>query len=73
MPFRQYQAGTVIVAIVVRDERPPTQPRESLKGDSYEEIWRIAELCWTKIVEDRPTMNMIVLKWPCSMNTEDKG
>ena len=44
----------------------------SLKGDSYEELWRIAELCWAKAVADRPTMANVVSRWQRLETTLDE-
>ncbi|KAG8883291.1 hypothetical protein FRB99_004607, partial [Tulasnella sp. 403] len=60
-PFtNQYKEKlAIIMAVVDRDERPPTDPMTSPAGEPYEELWHAATLCWRKDPDKRPTMSEV--------------
>lgn len=55
-PFAEYaMQAPMLLAIVVRDERPPKLPTKSSTGECYLPLWAVAERCWSTDPRDRPT------------------
>ncbi len=63
-PFSQYQPPALVMAVVLRNERPPKEPHQSPKGVSYAEYWNIAAGCWAVMAGDRPMMTDVLSIWP---------
>lgn len=59
-PFPRYSSAQLITAVIVRDERPPPLPEESLNGEPYAWVWTVAERCWNTNPQDRPTAADVV-------------
>ncbi|KAG8891895.1 hypothetical protein FRB99_003257 [Tulasnella sp. 403] len=61
VPFEQYKTHAALLgAILKRGEVPPKTPDASPSGMSYERYWGIAERCWNREADERPTMSTIL-------------
>ncbi|KAG8902676.1 hypothetical protein FRB99_004265 [Tulasnella sp. 403] len=58
-PFSDYGAEEEVREAVTSGERPPTDPSGSKEGDSYHELWVIAEDCWNQDPHERPSMGYV--------------
>ncbi|KAG8961227.1 hypothetical protein FRC00_012912 [Tulasnella sp. 408] len=57
VPFAHlHNEVAVIKAVLTCDERPLTTPQVSPTGISYENIWSVAQSCWSKLPLDRISM-----------------
>lgn len=56
IPFHNHATHMAVVQAIMRDERPPTAPELSWKGESYASLWAIAKRCWPKEPTSRPSM-----------------
>lgn len=53
LPFSHLQLDTAIMrAVDTRGERPDKIPMEC-NGVSYENTWKVAEMCWSRLPEAR--------------------
>lgn len=56
VPFAHLELDMAVMnAVIDSDERPPQTPK-TLFGLSYEDIWEVAEACWSKEPEKRISM-----------------
>ncbi|KAG8893771.1 hypothetical protein FRB99_001716, partial [Tulasnella sp. 403] len=61
IPFYQYRIIPALIrAVKDRGELPPKEPESSPSGQSYALPWSIAERCWTRDPNERPSMLNIV-------------
>ncbi|KAG8895894.1 hypothetical protein FRB99_000290 [Tulasnella sp. 403] len=61
VPFHQSKSVPVLIRTVInKGELPPLEPAHSTSGISYEPMWTVAQRCWTKLPDERPTMAEVV-------------
>ncbi|KAG8903242.1 hypothetical protein FRB99_003559 [Tulasnella sp. 403] len=58
-PFQETLYAALITAIVKEGKRPPKEPMVSPTGLPYGYLWDIAECCWHKEPDERPTASSI--------------
>ncbi|KAG8903411.1 hypothetical protein FRB99_003341 [Tulasnella sp. 403] len=59
LPLYELSDGVIAAVALIRGQRPPREPESSPTGDSYESFWDIAESCWQKTPEARPSIAQI--------------
>ncbi|KAG8897111.1 hypothetical protein FRB99_008433 [Tulasnella sp. 403] len=59
VPYHGYQLPHAIFLAISNGTRPPMEPKTSPTGESYEPMWKIAECCWKKEPEARPTISEV--------------
>ncbi|KAG8898713.1 hypothetical protein FRB99_007198 [Tulasnella sp. 403] len=60
IPYANLKSSLALVnAVLVRDERPPTDPQISRTGVVFEPLWDVARDCWRTAAVDRPVMSAV--------------
>lgn len=53
-PFAEYELAQMVVAIVVRHEKPPRESFSLTANELYGCLWAVAERCWSTRPQNRP-------------------
>jgi len=53
LPYPEVTATAAVILKVIHGERPPMKPDESPDGRSYQELWGIAQRCWSQYPANR--------------------
>lgn len=59
-PFAEYGVGPMVVAVVVRNERPRRILPSGAHGETYDWLWAVAEQCWHTQPQIRPHAQELV-------------
>ncbi|KAG8903468.1 hypothetical protein FRB99_003246 [Tulasnella sp. 403] len=62
VPYDHLHDSGIFLAVMERGERPPKDPRSSLTGESYDELWVTAEWCWQTQPEKRPSISGVIAR-----------
>ncbi|KAG8893177.1 hypothetical protein FRB99_002158, partial [Tulasnella sp. 403] len=69
LPFFDFLAESrIYIAVIEKNERPPCLPEIGPRGQSYKQLWVVAESCWKKVPAHRPTMREVHLMLPIPEN-----
>lgn len=59
-PFAQYELGQIVLAVVVRNEKPLKDAFTASQNESCAWLWAVAEWCWSPKPQYRPKVAQLV-------------
>ncbi|KAG8898436.1 hypothetical protein FRB99_007441 [Tulasnella sp. 403] len=72
-PYHDCKVHANLLARITKDERPPREPKACPRSNaSWNYLWDVAERCWKREPDERPTMNT-VYSWLQKQKVSDDG
>ncbi|KAG8899301.1 hypothetical protein FRB99_006819 [Tulasnella sp. 403] len=69
-PFYEYDQASILHAVIIDNDRPQKEPSMLSTDEDYSRLWMIAERCWKRNPEERPSMST-VLRWMEGQNLSE--